>query len=67
MESGKIKEVGFLADRRGAFLLADIDAAEELYAILGPEVYSSFHVLASPVAPPDKVAALFQQWAQQGR
>jgi hypothetical protein len=67
MESGKIKEAGFLAGKRGAFFLVDVDAAEELYAIFGPEVYSSFHVEASPVAPPEKVAALFQQWAQEGR
>ena len=30
MESGKVREAGFLTDRRGAFFLIDIDAAEEL-------------------------------------
>ena len=67
MRSGKIAEAGFLTDRRGAFFLVDVDAAEELYALFGPEVYSSFHVQASPVAPIDKVGALFQQWSQEGR
>ena len=67
MGSGKVKEAGFLTDRRGAFFLVDVDAAEELYALLGPEVYSSFRVQAAPVAPLDAVGALFQQWAQEGR
>jgi hypothetical protein len=67
METGKIKEFGFLADRRGAFFLVDIDEAEELYDIFGPEVYGHFRVQASPVAPVEKVGPLFEQWAQEGR
>lgn len=67
MSSGKVKEAGFLTDRRGGFFLIDIDAAEELYALFGPEVYGHFRVQASPVAPLEKGAELFQQWAQEGR
>ncbi len=67
MGSGKVAEAGFLTDRRGAFFLLDIDAAEDLYAILGPEVYGHFRVRASPVAPLARGAELFQQWAQEGR
>ncbi len=67
MESGKVVEAGFLTDRRGAFFLVDIDAAEELYALFGPEIYGHFRVQASPVAPLEKGADLFQQWAQEGR
>ena len=67
MESGKVAEAGFLTDRRGGFFLVDIDAAEELYALLGPEVYGHFRVRASPVAPLEKGAALFAQWAEEGR
>ena len=67
MESGKVAEAGFLADRRGGFFLMDIDAAEELYALLGPEVYGHCRVQASPVAPLEKGAELFQQWGQEGR
>ena len=67
MASGKVREAGFLTDRRGGFFLVDIDAAEELYALFGPEVYGHFRVQASPVAPLERGAELFQQWAQEGR
>src|SRR5438067_7878220 len=67
MGAANVKEAGFLADRRGAFLLVDLDAPEDLYALLGPEVYGIFRVQALPVAPLDKVAPLFEQWAKSGR
>jgi hypothetical protein len=65
--SGTVREAGFLADRRGGFFLIDIDAAEELYALLGPEIYGTCRVEAAPVAPPERVGELFAQWAQDGR
>lgn len=67
MESGKVREAGFLTDRRGGFFLVDIEAAEELYALFGPEVYGHFRVQASPVAALERGAELFQQWVQEGR
>ncbi len=67
MESGKVVEAGFLTDRRGGVFLVDVDAAEELYALFGPEVYGHFRVRASPVAPLEKGAALFAQRAEEGR
>ena len=67
MASGKVREAGFLTDRRGLFFLIDIDAAEELYAIFGPEVYGHFRVHASPVAPVETGGQIFQQWAAEGR
>ena len=67
MESGKVWEAGFLTDRRGGFLLLEIDAAEELYALLGPEIFGYFRVQASPVAPLERVAEILQQWAIEGR
>jgi hypothetical protein len=67
MQTGKVAEAGILAGRRGAFFLVDVEAAEELYALFGPEVYGNFRVQASPVAPVEAVAALFAEWAQAGR
>jgi hypothetical protein len=67
MASGKVREAGFLTDRRGAFFLVDIEAAEELYALFGPEVYGTCRVQAAPIATLEQGAALFQQWAQDGR
>jgi hypothetical protein len=67
MRSGNVREAGFLADRRGAFFLLDVDAAEELYALFGPEVYGNFRVQATPVAPLEAMGTLFQEWAREGR
>jgi hypothetical protein len=67
VEAGKIQETGFLTDRRGGFFLIDVDAAEEIYEIFGPETFGRFHVQVSPVAPPEKVGQIFQQWAQEDR
>ncbi len=63
MGTGKVSEAGFLTDRRGSFFQIDIDSGEELYALLGPEVYGHFRVHASQVPALEKGAALFQQWA----
>jgi hypothetical protein len=54
MESGKVREAGILASKRGGFFLVDIDAPEELYELFGPEVYGSFAVDAQPVVPVEK-------------
>ncbi len=67
MQSGKVAEAGFLTDRRGAFFLLDIDQADELYALFGPEVYGHFQVQVAPVASLERGTQLFQQWAAEGR
>ena len=67
MGSGKVREAGFLTDRRGGFFLVGIDAAEERYALFGPEVYGHFRVRAAPVAPLERGAALFAQAVSAAR
>ncbi len=67
MGSGKVREAGLLASKRGGFFLVDIDAPEELYELFGPEIYSHFAVDAQPVVPVEKVGELFQRWATEGR
>jgi hypothetical protein len=67
MGSGKVREAGILADKRGGFFLVDIDAPEELYELFGPEVYGSFAVDAQPVVPIEKAGEIFQRWATEGR
>lgn len=67
MESGKVKEAGFLTDRRGAFFVVDIDEAEELYELFGPEIFGHGRLEVSPVAPIERVGEIFEQWGQEGR
>jgi hypothetical protein len=67
MGSGKVREAGILAGKRGGFFLVDIDAPEELYELFGPEVYGSFAVDAQPVVPIEKAGEIFQRWATEGR
>lgn len=67
MQSGKVVEAGFMTDRRGSFFLLDIDAADELYSLLGPEIYGHFSVQASPIASIERGAQLLQEWGAAGR
>jgi hypothetical protein len=67
MGSGKVRDAGFLGGQRGAYFLVRVDAPEELYALLGPEIYGNCAVEAHPVIPFDKGVGLFQQWAEEGR
>lgn len=67
MESGKVQASGFLADRRGGFFLIDIEAAEELYSLFGPEMYGTCELEVHPVIPLEKGGQLFQEWAAAGR
>ncbi len=67
MASGKVTASGFLAGIRGGFFIIDIDTPEELYALFGPEVYSTSALEVHPIAPVAKVGELFQQWAEAGR
>jgi hypothetical protein len=67
MESGKVREAGILSGTRGGFFLVDIDAPEELFELLGPEIYANFKLEVHPVTPLDKIGELFQRWAAEGR
>jgi len=67
MESGKVRESGFLGDKRAAFFLIDIDAPEEFYGLFGPETYGTCKLEAHPIIPLEEGGRLFQQWAEEGR
>ena len=54
-------------NKRGAFFIVDVDAPEELVELFGPEAYTNFEVDVQPVAPLERIADLFQQWADEGR
>jgi hypothetical protein len=67
LESGKVRESGLLSGKRAVFFVMDIDAPEELYEVIGPEIYSAAEVDAHPVTSIEKAGELFQRWASEGR
>ena len=67
LESDKVKDSGLLCGKRGGFFIVEVDAPEELQALLGPEIYANFKTDVQPVAPMERIGELFQQWASAGR
>lgn len=67
MESGKVRESGLLAGKRGGFFLLDVDEPAQLFELMGPEIYGNCRVEAQPVMSIEKAGQLFQQWAEEGR
>jgi hypothetical protein len=67
LRSDKVKESGLLCGKRAAFFIVDVDAPEELVELFGPEAYTNFEVDVQPLAPLERMADLFQQWAEEGR
>ncbi len=67
MESDKVQESGLLCGKRGIFFIVDVDAAEKLLELLGPEIYANFEMEVQPIAPLESIGELFQQWAAAGR
>jgi hypothetical protein len=65
--SDKVQDSGLLCGKRGTFFIVDVDAPEELVELFGPEAYSNFEVDVQPVAPLERIADVFQQWADEGR
>ena len=67
MESEKVIESGLLCGKRANFFIVDVDAPEELFELLGPEIYANFKTDVQPVATMESIGQLFQQWAAAGR
>ena len=67
VESDKVQDSGLLCGKRGGFFIVDVDAPEELFELLGPEIYANFEVDVQPLAPLERIGELFQQWVAEGR
>jgi hypothetical protein len=67
VESDKVQDSGLLCGKRGGFFIVDVDAPEELFELLGPEIYANFETDVQPVAPLKRIGEIFQQWASEGR
>jgi hypothetical protein len=67
-DSPKIKDVGGFADARGLYMiLDDVNSADEILEILGPEILDNGYVESHPIVSVERIGELFTQWAQQGR
>jgi hypothetical protein len=67
LQSDKVKDSGLLCGKRAGFFIVDVDAPEELFELLGPEIYANFETDIQPLAPLERIGELFQQWAAAGR
>ena len=68
LESPKVKDVGFFGDARGLYMiLDDVNSADEITEILGPEILDNGYVESHPIASVEGTSELFRQWAEQGR
>ena len=67
LQSDKVKDSGLLCGERKGFFIVDVDAPEELFELLGPEIYANFELDVQPVAPLERIGELFEQWAAEGR
>ena len=61
LASGKVEASGIFADRRGGFLLLNVDSGEELVDLLGRGLLENFHVESHPVVPFDKLQEYFEK------
>jgi hypothetical protein len=67
-DSPKIKDVGVFGDARGLYMiLDDVNSADEITEILGPEMLDNGYVESHPIFSAERLGELFRQWAQQGR
>ena len=67
MESGKVQDTALLCGKRGSFLIVNVDTPEELYELLGPEIYANFEADVQPIASVERMGEILQQWAAAGR
>jgi|SRR5215212_4100080 len=64
----KIKDVEAFGGTRGLYtILDDVNSAEEIIEILGPELLDNGYVEIHPVGSVERLSEQFRQWAQQGR
>ncbi len=52
--SDKVKDSGLLCGKRGGFFIVEVDVPEELFELLGPEIYANFETDVQPLAPMER-------------
>jgi len=58
--SGKLVEGGMFGDKRGGFLVLDIDKSSDLYELLGRAILDNCHVESHPVLSFEELAEFFK-------
>ncbi len=58
--SGKLVEGGMFGDKRGGFLLLDIDKSSDLYELLGGAILDNCHVEGHPVLSFEELGEFFR-------
>jgi len=56
-----------LCGKREGFFIVEVDDPEELFELLGSEIYANFETDVQPVAPLERIGEPFQQCASEGR
>ncbi len=59
--SGKLVEGGMFGDKRGGFLVLDIDKSSDLYELLGGAILDSCHVESHPVLSFEELGEFFEK------
>jgi len=59
--SGKLVEGGMFGDKRGGFLVVDIDKSSDLYELLGGAILDNCHVESHPVLSFEELGEFFKK------
>ena len=59
--SGKLVEGGMFGDKRGGFLLLDLDKSSDLYELLGGAILDNCHIESHPVLSFEELAEFFKK------
>ena len=58
--SGKLVEGGMFGDKRGGFLVLDIDKSSDLYELLGGAILDNYHIESHPVLSFEELMEFFK-------
>ena len=67
LESPKVNDGGLLVDGRAGYFIVEVASSEEIFEVLGPEIYDNTRIQIRPVAGLEAAGSLFMEWQQQGR
>jgi hypothetical protein len=59
--SGKLIEGGMFGDKRGGFLLLDIDNSSDLYELLGGAILDNCHIESHPILSFEELGEFFKK------
>jgi hypothetical protein len=59
--SGKLVEGGMFGDKRGGFLVLDIDKSSDLYELLGSAILDNCHIESHPVLSFEELGEFFKK------